>query len=435
MPSLDRQSEEVSWRGYRLPASMTLYKDTRPNPVLTDMLVPSHRLSEARCYEDCSHMVLRSVGVPHLEYLLADAVDAEQGEVPGRGVYHLVRGRFRHRSATDQLSTLRSRLFLANLLWHGWSSRLCGPHEADWSRPCSSGDYGAGLWLAVRISFYSSASPDLEAMHRRVVFDAIGILVGTIVGYRLPVDFIMTEGLATVRIQTELALAHGIQATLVPTLSLHVDRFEVYGKSIPSKEMGGDLIDAVERDGTLLAYVADISGHGLAAGQLMGMLKTAIRVSLQFRQEPVAVLESADRVLPAVKEANMYATLALLYFYGLSEAEYSLAGNPPILHYRAPTGDIVRLAMEQFPLGLMPGGRYSSQRVSYSPRDLFLMISDGISEVPNENDEEFGLDRLEQLLKNAAQPLPQLWKLIMDEVKRHGLQQDDQTLLLLRVRA
>ena len=293
----------------------------------------------------------------------------------------------------------------------------------------------AGLWLGVRISFHSPAPPDVEALKRRVVFDAIGILVGTIVGYRLLVDFIRTEGLATVRIQTELALAHGIQATLVPTLSLQIDRFEVYGKSVPSTEMGGDLIDAVERDGTLLAYVADISGHGLAAGQLMGMLKTAVRVSLQFRQEPVAVLESADRVLPAVKEANMYATIALLYFDGSSEAEYSLAGHPPILHYRAPTGDIARLAMEQFPLGLMPGGRYSSQRVSYSPRDLFLMISDGISEVPNENDEEFGLDRLEQLLrKNTAQPLPQLWELIMGEVERHGVQQDDQTLLLLRVR-
>jgi serine phosphatase RsbU (regulator of sigma subunit) len=293
---------------------------------------------------------------------------------------------------------------------------------------------GAGLWLAVRISSHSSASPDLEVMHRRVVFDAIGILVGTTVGYRLLVDFIRTEGLATIRMQTELALAHGIQATLVPTLSLQVDRFEVYGKSIPSTEMGGDLIDAVESDGSLLAYVADISGHGLAAGQLMGMLKTAIRVSLQFRQQPTAVLESADRVLPAVKEANMYATLALLYFDGSSEAEYSLAGHPPILHYRGPTRDVARLAMEQFPLGLMPGGRYSSRRVTYSPGDLFLMMTDGISEVPDAKDNEFGFDRLEQLLRdNAGQPFPQLWELIMGEVKRHGVQQDDQTLLLLRV--
>jgi len=293
---------------------------------------------------------------------------------------------------------------------------------------------GAGLWLAVRISFHSSASPDVEAMHRRVVFDAIGILVGTIVGYRLLVDFIRTEGLATVRMQTELALAHGIQATLVPTLSFQVDRFEVYGKSIPSAEMGGDLIDTVERDGTLLAYVADISGHGLAAGQLMGMLKTAIRVSLQFRQQPVAIMESADRVLPAVKESKMYATLALLCFDGSSEAEYSLAGHPPILHYRGPTRDVARLAMEQFPLGLIPGGPYSSRRVSYSPRDVFLMLTDGISEVPDANDEEFGLNHLEQLLRqNAAEPLPGLWELIMGQVQRHGVQQDDQTLLLLRV--
>jgi sigma-B regulation protein RsbU (phosphoserine phosphatase) len=198
--------------------------------------------------------------------------------------------------------------------------------------------------------------------------------------------------------------------------------------------MGGDLIDAVESDGRLPAYVADISGHGLAAGQLMGMLKTAMRVALQFRREPVALLESADRVLPAVKEANMYATLALLYFDDSSEAEYSLAGHPPILHYRAPTGGIARLAMEQFPLGLIPGGRYSSQRATYSPQDLFLLMTDGISEVPNASDEEFGLDRLELLLRNnAGQPLPQLWESIMDAVKRYGVQRDDQTLLLLRV--
>jgi serine phosphatase RsbU (regulator of sigma subunit) len=55
--------------------------------------------------------------------------------------------------------------------------------------------------------------------------------------------------------------------------------------------MGGDLIDTIESDGSLLVHVADVSGHGLAAGQLMGMLKTAIRVSRQLGQQPVATLE------------------------------------------------------------------------------------------------------------------------------------------------
>jgi serine phosphatase RsbU (regulator of sigma subunit) len=290
-------------------------------------------------------------------------------------------------------------------------------------------------WLAYRVAHVSRSLSLPDALQQRVVFDAIGIWLGTGLGFRLLLSFVTTEGLENVRMQTELSLARGIQATLVPTISFQNASFEVYGKSIPSAEMGGDLMDLIEDDRSLLAYVADVSGHGLAAGQLMGMLKTAIRVSLQFQQHPVALLEGADRVLPAVKEADMYATLALLRFDGSAQAEYALAGHVPILHYRDRSRDTARLSMQQFPLGLIPGGCYTSQRVTYSSRDLFLMFTDGISEVPNDRDEEFGLTRLEHLLtQDAAQPLPHIWELIMEEVCQHGLQQDDQTVLLVRVR-
>lgn len=296
------------------------------------------------------------------------------------------------------------------------------------------GWFGEG-WLVYPISLFVVPSPIPQTMRLRILCDAMGIWVGATLGFRLLLFFVTTEGVASVRMQTELSLAHDIQATLVPPLSFQTRRFEVYGKSIPSTEMGGDLIDVIESDGSLLAYVADISGHGLPAGQLMGMLKAALRVSLQFHQQPVALLESADRVLPAVKEPDMYATLAMLYFDGSTQAEYASAGHVPILHYRHRSRDTARLSMEQFPLGLIPGGRYASQRVSYSPRDLFLLLTDGITEVVNERDEEFGLTRLEQLLsQNADQPLSQIWELVMGEVKRYGVQQDDQSLLLLRVR-
>jgi sigma-B regulation protein RsbU (phosphoserine phosphatase) len=130
----------------------------------------------------------------------------------------------------------------------------------------------------------------------------------------------------------------------------------------------------------------------------------------------------------------MYATLALLQFDGSAEVEYSSAGHVPILHYRNRTRDTASLSMEQFPLGLIPGARYASQRVMYSSRDLFLLLTDGISEVPNARDEDFRLTRLAQLLtQHAAQPLPQILDLIMTEVRKHGVQQDDQTLLLVRV--
>src|SRR5215469_2938103 len=291
-------------------------------------------------------------------------------------------------------------------------------------------------WLTYPISFAFTPWPIPDALKVRILFDAIGIFISVGLGYRLLLSFVSNEGLANVRMETELSLAHGIQATLVPDLSLQTARFEVYGKSIPSTEMGGDLIDIIENgDGHLLAYIGDISGHGLAAGQLMGMLKTALRVSLQFQHQPAALLESADRVLPAVKEPDMYATLALLHLDGSTQAEYALAGHLPILHYRHDSRDTARLSMEQFPLGLIPGGRYATQRVRYSPGDIFLLLTDGITDVVNERDEEFGLPRLEQLVnQHAAQGLSKIWDVIMEEVKQHGAQQDDQSLLLLRIR-
>ena len=274
-----------------------------------------------------------------------------------------------------------------------------------------------------------------DAVFRRITLDAIATWVGIAGGYRLLLSFITSEGLDHVREHTELSLAHGIQQTLVPTLSIDNARFEVYGKSMPSQEMGGDLIDVIPSDESLLAYIADISGHGLPAGQLMGMLKAAMRMALQFRHKPPSLLQSADRVLPAVKEPDMYATLALLSFDNSMEAEYALAGHPPILHYRADSRNTARLSMEQFPLGLMPGGHYSSARVAYAPSDVFLLLTDGIPEAVNEKDEEFGLARVEQiLLSHATEPLPQIWDAVMDAARHHGPPEDDQTLLLLRVR-
>jgi sigma-B regulation protein RsbU (phosphoserine phosphatase) len=184
----------------------------------------------------------------------------------------------------------------------------------------------------------------------------------------------------------------------------------------------------------LLAYIADISGHGLPAGQLMGMLKAAMRMALQFNQAPASLLESVDCVLPAVKAPDMYATLALLSFDNSMEAEYALAGHPAILHYRADSRDTARLSMEHFPLGLIPGGHYTSARAEYVLDDVFLMLTDGILDTVNERDEEFGVDRVEQILvSHAAEPLPQIWDAVVDAARRHGPPEDDQTMLLLRV--
>jgi hypothetical protein len=109
---------------------------------------------------------------------------------------------------------------------------------------------GAGGWGAIRMSYGSTAAPVPAALKSRILFDAVGILIGAGLGYRLLISFITTEGRENVRMETELSLAHGIQATLVPTISFQTARFELYGKSIPSTEMGGDLINTPTHPGS-----------------------------------------------------------------------------------------------------------------------------------------------------------------------------------------
>jgi hypothetical protein len=289
--------------------------------------------------------------------------------------------------------------------------------------------------LAGRFEGSPVAAFNDQEIRPELFFDALGIWIGIGLGSRLVMSFLTTEGVGSVRMQTELAMAHSIQSTLVPPISLTTPRFELYGVSIPSTEMGGDIVDAVQRNGNLLAYVADVSGHGLPAGQLMGMLKTAVRVSLDLCKDPVRILENADRVLPAVKQPHMYAALALLHFdHASHKAEYALAGHGPILQYRKFTNDVVRLQMQQLPLGLLPGTSYCTASVIYSPGDLFVILTDGIVEVANEKNEELGLKRVEALIAGkSAEPLENLWDAIHSEAAAHGPQNDDQSGLLIRV--
>ena len=220
-------------------------------------------------------------------------------------------------------------------------------------------------------------------------------------------------------------MLHAVQSTLVPSIAHRGGGLEVYGQSIPKDEVGGDLVDLVADSGDVIAYVADVSGHGLRAGVLMGMIKTAMRYGLRLGQPLVKLLADLNCVLPAVKEPGMFATLAALRFDGHGEAQYCSAGHVPLLQYRGRQRDVVRHSMSHFPLGLFAGAAYTNQPIRYQPGDLFVLVTDGV--VDPDMDE--GLDRLAKTIRALeGRPLAQIASAI-----RAGLSDDDQSVLLVRV--
>jgi serine phosphatase RsbU (regulator of sigma subunit) len=224
-----------------------------------------------------------------------------------------------------------------------------------------------------------------------------------------------------------------IQNTLAPPITYSSPRLEAYGQSIPKEEMGGDLADLVTGGGDVIAYVADVSGHGLRAGVLMGMIKTAVRYGLLLGRPIAKILDDLNLVLPSVKTPNMFATLAALRFDGPNEVEYISAGHVPLLHYRRRSGDVVHHAMCQFPLGLFAAAGYAPQRIRYDAGDLFVLVTDGVVEAGDERDAADGFERLSQIVSDLAdRALPEIAAAVNTEVARHGAQEDDRTVLLIR---
>lgn len=129
----------------------------------------------------------------------------------------------------------------------------------------------------------------------------------------------------------------------------------------------------------------------------------------------------------------MYVTFACVRCGDGGNVEYSLAGNGPILHYHAGSKSVSRLAMEQFPLGMFGDATFQSCPVNVEPGDILALLTDGLPEVENANGEQFGLERIGELVaRNANGSLADLTEKLFEAVRRHGSATDDETLVLVR---
>lgn len=278
--------------------------------------------------------------------------------------------------------------------------------------------------------------PISDAARARVALDAISIMVSMLAGYRLFLLFISTQGLEQVRTRAELELAYSMQQMLVPPIVHRTEFFEAYGLSVPSEEVGGDLVDLIPTESGWIACLADVSGHGIQASLLMGNLKTALRYGFAQGQSLSGVIAGVCRVLPDVKPSEMFATFAGLHFEGGGRVEYLIAGHPAILHYHAANKKVERRGMEQFPLGLTGDCVYDSAIASYEPGDLFVLLSDGVVETEDSHGAEFGFAGVERVVvRHSAEPLKEIMNRLTSELEKFGNRADDQTVLLIRALA
>lgn len=270
-------------------------------------------------------------------------------------------------------------------------------------------------------------------LRRRLGLDALGIAMGVIVGYSALTRLLTREGARYLRMRTEMALAQDIHRGLVPALAGRYSRLDFVGASYPSGEVGGDLVDAVNaRDGRWIGYVADVSGHGVQAGVVMAMVKSAVRMGIARGASIETLLAESNDVLLPLMSANMFVTAAFVEVT-TTGVQIAMAGHLPILHFRHSTHTVHEASVLNFALGFFPGHIYQSAPLNCAPGDVLAVITDGLVEVFDRNDNELGLAALKEVLvRDGAQPIDRILASIVAAARSHGAQRDDQTALLVR---
>jgi len=211
---------------------------------------------------------------------------------------------------------------------------------------------------------------------------------------------LMDERINRERMEHELELATEIQQRFQPSGPPSVEGYEFQGISFSCYEIGGDYYDFIPRhDGKMLVALGDVSGKGTSASLLMSSLHAAVHGQVAAKTPLAQTVVSVNEYLTDNTPANRFVTLFITELEPLTgELTFINAGHNPPLIGRA-DGSVELLSSGGLPLGLMGFAEYETGHAKLNSGDVLFIYSDGVSEANNLNEDEFGMDRLTEVIR------------------------------------
>lgn len=238
------------------------------------------------------------------------------------------------------------------------------------------------------------------------------------------------------QIQQEIQVASEIQKNLLPKEIPSIEGYDIYAVNIPAREVGGDYYDFIKISETRTAIaLGDVSGKGLPASMLMANLQATLRGQLLFCNCAKDCIKGANYMLYKSTDTSKFVTL----FFGILDTEkhtltYCNAGhNEPVFLQRDKKNKLDKGGML---LSVFEQIEYEEEEILFSKGSTLVVFSDGITEAMNESNEEFGEERLYNLIeKRVALSSQQLAMEILSDVKNYSAgvpQFDDITLMIIK---
>ncbi len=253
-----------------------------------------------------------------------------------------------------------------------------------------------GLCSLVFIVLENLSSLGLIRIPFGVEWIGVIILYGTL-GYMAVGHFIGVERRLTA-LQQELATARQIQFSILPHDPPAATRLAIATRYLPMTEVAGDFFDFAKVDTERCGFlIADVSGHGVPAALVAAMVKVAFQAQACHRETPEQVLAGMNEMLGHRLERQFVTAGYAFIDTTAGKLRYAGAGHPP-LYILSGGGEVQELFAKGLMLGPFPEAEYSGVEQDLAPGDRILMYTDGIVETFNQQDEEFGEERLKNLL-------------------------------------
>ncbi len=239
------------------------------------------------------------------------------------------------------------------------------------------------------------------------------------------------------RIKHELELATEIQQSFQPSSPPVMDGYEFQGISFSCYEIGGDYYDFIPTgEGKMLVALGDVSGKGTAAALLMSSLHAAVHGQVAAKTSLHQTVIAVNQYLAENTPTNRFVTLFIAELDPQTGTlNYINAGHNPPLVGRA-DGGVQLLDSGGFPLGIIPSAQFEVGKVQLNPGDALVIYSDGVSEANNLKGDEFGMERLTQVvsknLKASAAGLRDKVESALSAFTQTAPANDDITLVIVK---
>ena len=414
----------------------------------TDVEMVKRRAARLELLNEVHQALARSISLDELlEMILEKAFEALQ---PEEGVIVLREGPGEYRKATQRRSassvgdSLVSRTLLEEVVEKKQAALVCDVATDDRFSAAASIRM-SGVRSLIAAPFYDEGGPmgmialDSRAFVRPFTEDDLELLtsLAAVASLRIRNVALLQESLERRRLEEELQLARSIQLGLLPRKLPTPEGWSLFGTSYPSRFVSGDHYQVVEREGgELLIMASDVSGKGMAAALLTASLEALSAVPIEAGLPVEEICRRVSKLLFQRTPAAKYAT-SFVATVGLADGKlrYTNAGHNAGLLVRA-NGEIERLNSTGVPLGMLPEAPFAAKETAVAPGDLVVVYTDGIVEAANPEDEEYGLERLEEISRlHRADPLAAIARAIDDDLERfvRGVPYgDDRTLVMLR---